>query len=296
MASIIGHIEEDHKKLQSRLEAASPDLVQPVIEAQVQLNRLKDLMQNIFGSKTFLNEPEKDGRDHNTFRVHPIEEDDDHVYELTDNKEYFDDQRQTVHENDEQKPAESTRLEMFKNIQTPRVKFRGDNLDNFSPITSFPRIKEEEIRIESSFTGSNNSDLFLPEKCTEPVDNPVITFNCISADSPSLASADDPSLTKYNLSDLSHRMGGTGLYISRDNGLDITDQLEDKIDNSDSRYADTVDELEKLMVRLSSVFDTFRDPNAGKGLVGESEAIFGLVNGINEDLYGVLAKSKESAI
>ena len=91
-------------------------------------------------------------------------------------------------------------------------------------------------------------------------------------------------------------MGGTGLYISRDNGLDITDQLEDKNDNSDSRYADTVDELEKLMVRLSSVFDTFRDPNAGKGLVGENEAIFGLVNGINEDLYGVLAKSKESAI
>ena len=40
MDSIIGHLEEDHKKLQARLEAASPDLVQPVIEAQVQLTRL----------------------------------------------------------------------------------------------------------------------------------------------------------------------------------------------------------------------------------------------------------------
>jgi len=298
MASIIGHIEEDHKKLQTRLEAASPDLVQPVIEAQVQLNRLKDLMLNIFGSKTFLNESAKEIRDQNTFRVNHEDKDEDLVNEITDNKGYFDDPGETIHEHDnDEKPAESTRLELFKNIQTPRVKFRGDNIDNFSPITSFPRIKEEEIHIEPSFAGSNNSNLYLPEKIAEPenVDNPpVITFNCISSDSPS--GQDDPSLTKYNLSDLSHRMGGTGLYISRDNGLDITDQLEEKNDNMDSRYADTVDELEKLMVRLSSVFDTFRDPNGAKGLVGDNEAIFGLVNGINEDLYGVLAKSKESSI
>jgi len=296
MASIIGHIEEDHKKLQTRLEAASPELVQPVLEAQVQLNRLKDLMHNIFGSKSFLNDSAKEIRE-NTFRVNNVEED-DLVYEFTENKGYFDGHRESIHENDEEKPAESTRLEYFKNIQTPRVKFRGDNIDNFSPITSFPRIQEEQIHIQTSLIGSNNSNLFPSGQCEEPenVDNPVITFNCISSDSPSSSGADDPSLTKYNLSDLSHRMGGTGLYISRDNGLDITDQLDDKNDNSDSRYADTVDELEKLMLRLSSVFDTFRDPNGGKGHAGENEAIFGLVNGINEDLYGVLAKSKESSI
>ena len=232
------------------------------------------------------------------FRGNKMEED-DLEYEFTENNGNYYEHRVTIHENDEdEKPAESTRLELFKNIQTPRVKFRGDNLDNFSPITSFPRIKEEEIHMQACLNGSNNSDLFPSEKCSEPenVDNPVITFNCISAVSPSSTGADDPSLTKYNLSDLSHRMGGTGLYISRDNGLDITDQLDDKNDNSDSRYADTVDELEKLMLRLSSVFDTFRDPNGGKDHIGENEAIFGLVNGINEDLYGVLAKSKESRI
>merc|ERR1712173_356371 len=92
----------------------------------------------------------------------------------------------------------------------------------------------------------------------------VITFNCISSDSPN--SIDDPSLTKYNLSDLSHRLGGTGLYISRDNGLDITEQLDDKNDKSDSRYADTVDELEKLMLRLSTVFNTFRDPTVERAV------------------------------
>ena len=35
MTSIIGHLEEDHRALQDRLSAA-PDLVQPVLEAQVQ--------------------------------------------------------------------------------------------------------------------------------------------------------------------------------------------------------------------------------------------------------------------
>jgi len=295
MASIIGHIEEDHKKLQTRLEEASPELVQPVIEAQAQLNRLKDLMHNIFGSRTFLNDSVKDVKDRMMMNV----QDNDLEYEINPNIDQVDEHRVTLNDNDDfEKPAESTRLEVFKNIQTPRVKFRGDNIDNFSPITSYPRTQEEN-QIPDNQINSDDSNLLLPpEKCEEPriVENPVITFNCISSVSTSSTESDDPSLTKYNLSDLSHRMGGTGLYISRDNGLDITDQLDDKNDKSDSRYADTVDELEKLMMRLSSVFDTFRDPNGGKGHVGENQAIFGLVNGINEDLYGVLAQSKESSI
>jgi len=297
MDSIIGHLEEDHKKLQARLEAASPDLVQPVIEAQVQLTRLKDLMHNIFGSKSFLNDSTKEVSERPAFQMNKPG-DKEMEYHFTDDYEKMEEHRVTIHENDEdEKPAESTRLELFKNIQTPRVKFRGDNLDNFSPITSFPRIKEEES--QATCNGSNTTNLFPVEKFEdhdEHVDNPVVTFNCISPLSRSSTGSDDPSLTKYNLSDLSHRMGGTGLYISRDNGLDITDQLDDKNDKSDTRYADTVDELEKLMLRLSSVFDTFRDPSCGKDYDGENEAIFGLVKGIDEDLYGVLAKSKETCI
>ena len=60
MTSIIGHLEEDHRALQDRLSAA-PELVQPVLEAQSQLTRLKDLMANMFASRNFLDQqsPEK---------------------------------------------------------------------------------------------------------------------------------------------------------------------------------------------------------------------------------------------
>ena len=51
MASITGHIENDHRRLERQLSTASPALVQPVLEAQGQLNRLKDQMNNIFASQ-----------------------------------------------------------------------------------------------------------------------------------------------------------------------------------------------------------------------------------------------------
>ena len=59
MTSIIGHLEEDHRALQDRLSAA-PELVQPVLEAQSQLTKLKDLMTNMFASRNYLDQsPEK---------------------------------------------------------------------------------------------------------------------------------------------------------------------------------------------------------------------------------------------
>merc|ERR1719291_964678 len=44
MTSILGHLEEDHKQLQARLEDGGDDLSRPVQNAQNQLGRLKDLM------------------------------------------------------------------------------------------------------------------------------------------------------------------------------------------------------------------------------------------------------------
>merc|ERR1712126_602107 len=127
--------------------------------------------------------------------------------------------------------------------------------------------------------------------------NPTVTFNCLTPENPE----PDASLTKYNLSDLSRRLGGTNLYISRDNGLDITDQLEEKADpeveivNDTTKYAETMEELEQLMVKLSDVFQTFREPsNSIKQK--EEDSLFGLVNGINDKIYGCLSKSKESCI
>ena len=106
-------------------------------------------------------------------------------------------------------------------------------------------------------------------------------------------------LFRLGLSELSCRLGGTGLYISRDNGLDITDKLgENGDERRDSRYDDTVDELEKLMVRLSDAFDSFRNPKPRKKSLLEEgdEGIFGLVTDINNDFCAMLASSKESQI
>ena len=103
------------------------------------------------------------------------------------------------------------------------------------------------------------------------------------------------------MSDLSKRLGGTNLYISRDNGLDITEQLEDKLNpdveevNDTTKYAETMEELEQLMVKLSDVFQTFREPTTSMKQK-EEDSLFGLVNGINDEIYGFLSKSKESCI
>ena len=282
MTSILGHLEDDHKRLQERLETASPDLVQPVLDAQSQLNRLKDLMQGLFKSQYSLNDTSR-AESHVTYSVPTNNE--DILLEYT----YANVDKQADLKEDNVKPAESTRLEIFKNIQTPRVKFDATNLDFFSPITSviksqlerdYPEEKEELLQDQ----------------------NPSVTFNCIS---PRVEDERfDDELTKYNLSDLSKRLGGTGLYISRDNGLDITDQLEndvlddqeEKSPNDTTKYAETMDELEKLMVRLSDVFQTFREPPECKTNSEDDKLLDNLVNGIDEDIYGFLCKSKESCI
>merc|ERR1711974_392691 len=138
--------------------------------------------------------------------------------------------------------------------------------------------------------------------------HPAVTFTCLSSSekepeaSDPFQSTEDPltNLSRLGLSELSCRLGGTGLYISRDNGLDITDRLDENEDERrDSRYEDTVDELEKLMVRLSDVFDSFRNPKPKrKGMFEEhdDEGIFGLVTDINNDFCAMLASSKESQI
>ena len=51
------------------------------------------------------------------------------------------------------------------------------------------------------------------------------------------------------------------------------------------------------MVRLSDVFDSFRNPKPKrKGLFEDDEGIFGLVTDINNDFCAMLANSKESQI
>ena len=188
-------------------EETDSDLVKPVIVAQSHLNRLKDLMQSLFRSQSFLDETHKK---EDKYESSLIDIDGDSVVlekSLHSKPENIDLEYTYAHINKhDEKPTESTRLEMFKNIQTPRSKVEPFNLDFFSPITSVIKNQLEE----------DNSDI------VEEV--PTVTFNCLSPTEN--VDNEDPILTKYNLCDLSKRLGGTNLYISRDNGLDITDQLE----------------------------------------------------------------------
>ena len=268
-------------------ESEKSELVKPVIDAQTQLNRLKDLMQSLFRSQYFLNETVKPG--HETPRPEEInvEYTYAHVNKPSDNHDVNDN-----HEEQTVKPTESTRLEIFKSIQTPNSRHHKPdqfNLDFFSPITSVIKTQYEQDYSEQLSDATN----------------PTVTFNCITSDKNDDDHDDhddDPSLTKYNLSDLSRRLGGTHLYISRDNGLDITDQLEDAdpevteevVDTT--KYTETMEELEQLMVKLSDVFQTFRETPASVSRVKEEESLLGLVNGFNEDIYGFISKSKESCI
>ena len=70
-----------------------------------------------------------------------------------------------------------------------------------------------------------------------------ITFSCLSRTEKSREmkepkEEEEDSFSRLGLSDLSCRLGGTGLYISRDNGLDITDRLGDDAEGEkrDSRF------------------------------------------------------------
>ena len=56
MAIIMGRIEKDQEMLKALLGNANPNLVRPMIDAQVQMNRLKDIMRNSVGNTASLNE------------------------------------------------------------------------------------------------------------------------------------------------------------------------------------------------------------------------------------------------
>ena len=115
MASITGHIENDHRRLERQLSTASPALVQPVLEAQGQLNRLKDPMNNIFPSNSLLDQTDKE-----------------------------EDRRLTEHSVPD-RVDESTRLEGVRTGVTPLVKLPREGLvDNFSPIPAYSQVDRKK--------------------------------------------------------------------------------------------------------------------------------------------------------
>ena len=146
--------------------------------------------------------------------------------------------------------------------KTPRAahKERLMDLDILSPITAVVRsqIEREEAGIDvRGEDAKEEEEEVTPEK----------TSSCLDPDS--------ISLTRYHLDDLTAVLGGSKncgereeLFISRDAGLELTG----------AGYTETMEELDNLMGRLSSLFQTFTKE--------EKEEFY----------YDSLAQSKESRI
>ena len=131
------------------------------------------------------------------------------------------------------------------------------------PTLRGPRVSAEWSRPSHLICDKVYHSDIQPATDTDETPTPTITFNCLSPDENKTddneAEDAEASLTQYQLSDLSTRLGGTQLYISRDTGLDLTHQLEAGTGEQDtSKYAETMEELEQLMARLEDVFQSFR--------------------------------------
>jgi hypothetical protein len=158
--------------------------------------------------------------------------------------------------------------------------------DHFSPIVyaEVGRKGEEREEWEAEVDGVkriSNPEYLTLVRVEEEEEEEVtgaqtgVTFTCLSREDaaessdPFDSTGEEGSLTRLGLTDLSCRLGGTGLCVSRDNGLDLTGRLAEgegeEADRRGSRYDDTVEELEQLMVRLATVFDSFRTPEEEEG-------------------------------
>ena len=254
--SIIGHLERDEQKLYEKLRD-SPELAEPIIEAQAQLNRLKDLMFNIFGRRT--------SPPHEVLQL-TFPEDKSTSPPAANTSSFL---SSTTHqrrpslriEESMTHPSESTRLDDGRRNERsstrPLANFRlGQPQQVFSPISAPFVAHPHRRRPEDHEVDKEN-------------DSPSATIGSRREEEDSMTDVGrddggltyDRSLTRFSLSDLSRRLGGTGLCYSRDDLLEITERLQGNNSSSApsgrrrkegaSTIADTADELEKLMLSLS---------------------------------------------
>ena len=270
--SILGHLEDGAKEIQARLGkgGAEPSGEDLVTDTQTQLGRLRSLMASMLQSRAAgLDEEEKEEPG--------IKTDTDRPSHLVPKSEEIDLEYTSQHGYDwsvpghspglplvnTKQPAESTRLLDLGLTKTPRAAFGKErlmDLDILSPITSVVRnqIEKEEAGSDLRGEDAKKDEETTPEKMT----------SCLDPDS--------ISLTRYHLDDLTAVLGGSRncgqreaeLFISRDAGLELTG----------TGYAETMEELDNLMGRLSTLFQTFTKE--------EKEEFY----------YDSLAQSKESCI
>jgi len=266
--SILGHLEDGAKEIQARLGhgRAEPSGEDLVTDTQTQLGRLRSLMASMLQSRAAGLDEEDKEEDKEVTKT-------DRPSHLRPKSEEIDLEYTSHHDwsvpgvspglplANIKQPAESTRLLDLGLAKTPRAAHNNErlmDLDILSPITSVVRsqIEREEAGIDVRGEDAKEEEV-TPEKTT----------SCLDPDS--------ISLTRYHLDDLTAVLGGSKncrereeLFISRDAGLELTG----------AGYTETMEELDNLMGRLSSLFKTFTKE--------EKEEFY----------YDSLAQSKESRI
>jgi hypothetical protein len=229
--SIIGHLERDEQKLFEKLRD-SPDLAEPIIEAQAQLNRLKDLMFNIFGGR----------------RPAATETADQQLQQQQQQ------QQQLQQQNDDGEwtgrgpgrgGLEMTSLADYRS--SARMERRPVlRLDDTQPLPPSESTRLDGIAAENGGADRRyatqpanfilGQHVFSPIAHLEPTGNRGAGGRLEESSEESLLRGDgegeeegvsyERSLTRFSLGDLSRRLGGTGLCYSRDSLLEITERLQ----------------------------------------------------------------------
>jgi hypothetical protein len=230
--SIIGHLERDEQKLFEKLRD-SPDLAEPIIEAQAQLNRLKDLMFNIFGGRR------------------PA------ATETADQQLQQQQQQQLQQQQQQDGDGEWTGRGVGRDglEMTSLADYRSSARTERRPVLRLddtqPLPPSESTRLDGIAAENGGADrryatqpanfilgqhVFSPIAHLEPTGNRCAGGRLEESSEESLLRGEgegaeegvsyERSLTRFSLGDLSRRLGGTGLCYSRDSLLEITERLQ----------------------------------------------------------------------
>ena len=229
-------------------------LTQPIdscVAMQAQLNRLKLLMEGLFGCPDLENGCETPLR----------------------SKKQIIDQRQTILMELQNSLNEPSLIE-----STPLV--TQTQLKNNKNVTQFQLKKLSRLALDSNFSpiqalAFNNPKSMLQEnKRIIAVNTPVFDESVIvdtllneeEEDLPPLIEAGSPSsISKINMSDITSFMAKTGFHHDYAGDLNITKQLmtpeeeEELFENFGN--GDLMEEMEKIMVKMDEVMATFKDPS-----------------------------------
>ena len=222
-------------------------LTQPIdscVAMQAQLNRLKLLMEGLFGCP----DPLENGSET------PLR-----------SKKQIIDQRQNILMELQNSLNEPSLIE-----STPLV--TQTQLKNNKNVTQFQLKKLSRLALDSNFSPIAfrvQENKRLAAAVNTPVfDESVIVDTLLNEDSeelPPMEVSGSPTLTKINMSDISSFMAKTGFHYNESMDMNITKQLlTPEEEEALQSNGDLMEETEKIMIKLDEVMEMFKNPSLVK--------------------------------